>query len=164
MQKSNLIFRTIVFLANQVLWTVFVGSIAIIITLYITVKVNSKPTHQATATPDSLKLRLLLSAFQMAEEGYPMRMQNPSEKDQEVPARRFPLPLGVDVDDPYKEFVYTSDSYEEVSDDSPMFSVDCEMCLTTAGKNELTRIREAIQCSRIFKLVVNSNRQTFLVF
>merc|ERR1719471_987384 len=44
------------------------------------------------------------------------------------------------ANDPYKDFVFTSDSYEEVSEESPMFSVDCEMCLTTLGKNELTRI------------------------
>ena len=98
--------------------------------LQIAVKEVSKPIHQDT--PESLKLRLLLSAFQMAEEGYPMRTNLPEN--------------GPDVDDSYKDFVFTSDSYEEVSDDSPMFSVDCEMCLTTAGKNELTRIREDIQC------------------
>ena len=51
-----------------------------------------------------------------------------------------PKDQDVDIDDPYKEFVFTSDSYDEVSEDSPMFSVDCEMCLTTSGRNELTRI------------------------
>lgn len=34
----------------------------------------------------------------------------------------------------------TKEVYKEVSDDSPLFAIDCEMCLTTANENELTRI------------------------
>jgi RNA exonuclease 1 len=56
----------------------------------------------------------------MVEEGYPV-----------------PMP-GVAKD--YTEYVFTSDEYDVVAEDSPIFSVDCEMCMTTAGKNELTRI------------------------
>ena len=95
-------------------------------------KKNTEPLPQVKQ--DSLKLRLLLSAFQMAEEGYPMRTglsEDSSDPDT--------------ANDPYKDFVFTSDSYEEVSEESPMFSVDCEMCLTTLGKNELTRIRDGRQ-------------------
>ena len=93
--------------------------------MHIAVKEKPKPT--SGIAQESLKLRLLLSAFQMAEEGYPMRLDLPG------------LP------ELYKEFVFTNDSYEEVSEDSPMFSVDCEMCLTTSGRNELTRIREVTE-------------------
>ena len=96
-------------------------------------KKNTEPLPQVKQ--DSLKLRLLLSAFQMAEEGYPMRT-NLSEDSSD--------PDDI-ASDPYKDFVFTSDSYEEVSEESPMFSVDCEMCLTTLGRNELTRIRDGRQ-------------------
>lgn len=34
----------------------------------------------------------------------------------------------------------TKDIYKEVSDNSPLFAMDCEMCSTTANENELTRI------------------------
>ena len=95
-------------------------------------KKNTEPLPQVKQ--DSFKLRLLLSAFQMAEEGYPMRTNLSDEgRDPDI------------ANDPYKDFVFTSDSYEEVSEESPMFSVDCEMCLTTLGKNELTRIRDGRQ-------------------
>ena len=68
-----------------------------------------------------LKLRLLLSAQQMIEEGYP-------------------LPLPGMMATRYSKFVMTKETYEEANPDSPMFSVDCEMCMTTEGKLELTRI------------------------
>ena len=34
----------------------------------------------------------------------------------------------------------TKDEYGEVSNDSPLFAMDCEMCLTTTNESELTRI------------------------
>ena len=37
-------------------------------------------------------------------------------------------------------FIQSIVHINQVGDDSPMFSVDCEMCRTTAGRNELTRI------------------------
>ena len=97
---------------------------------------------------DSLKLRLLLSAFQMAEEGYPMRTDL-SDEGRTTPD---------DSSDPYKDFVFTSDSYEEVSEGSPMFSVDCEMCLTTLGKNELTRIRDERQMFSLIESLLGSRK------
>ena len=35
-------------------------------------------------------------------------------------------------------FVIVRSEYAEVNDDSPLFSIDCEMCLTNAG-SELTK-------------------------
>ena len=70
---------------------------------------------------DSLKLRLLLSAEQQLDEGYPLL------RDESARQR-------------YGSYVFTCDSYTPVVDSSPMFSVDCEMCMTTAGKLELTRV------------------------
>ena len=70
---------------------------------------------------DSLKLRLLLSASQMVTENYP-------------------LPLKGTMEERFRDFQLTCPKgYTEVSDSSPLYSVDCEMCLTDQG-NELTRI------------------------
>lgn len=67
------------------------------------------------------RTKLLLSALQMVDEGYP-------------------LPLRGELANRYKDFVLTKSSYKEVTDTSPMFALDCEMCRTSAGINELTRI------------------------
>merc|ERR1719158_1411365 len=69
---------------------------------------------------ECLKLRLLLSATQMVTENYP-------------------LPLAGSMQERYTDFKPTSEKYVEVSATSPLFSVDCEMCLTDEG-SELTRI------------------------
>ena len=70
----------------------------------------------------SLKLQLLLSVSQMIEESYPIPMKGAmSEK--------------------YSDYVMTNnDGYLPLNEESPLFSVDCEMCLTSIGKNELTRV------------------------
>lgn len=67
------------------------------------------------------RTKLLLSALQMVEDDYP-------------------LPLRGELSKKYKNFVFTKDNYKPVSDDSPMFGVDCEMCKTSSGYNELTRV------------------------
>ncbi|KAL5293412.1 REXO5 family protein [Megaselia abdita] len=67
------------------------------------------------------RTKLLLSALQMVEDDYP-------------------LPLRGELAKKYKNFVFTKKNYKPVSDESPMFGVDCEMCRTSSGYNELTRI------------------------
>jgi len=67
------------------------------------------------------RTKLLLSALQMVDEGYPIPMQG-------------------DLHSRFKEFRFTKKSYAPVTNRSPMFGVDCEMCHTVAGMNELTRI------------------------
>jgi RNA exonuclease 1 len=69
----------------------------------------------------SIKLQLLLSLSQMLDENYP-------------------LPLGGQMNKNFSHFVNSKDEYIEVNPDSPLFAVDCEMCITTAGKNELTKV------------------------
>jgi len=68
----------------------------------------------------SLKLSLMLSATQMVTDNYP-------------------LPLSGSLGEKYAGYKFTSSEYEEVGEDSPLYSVDCEMCLTSAG-HELTRV------------------------
>ncbi len=82
------------------------------------VKVKEEPEE---AEEECLKLRLLMSAKQMVQENYP-------------------LPLSTVMRDRYSDYVLTSDEYDDASPESPLFSVDCEMCMTTRRKMELTRI------------------------
>ncbi|XP_055315278.1 RNA exonuclease 5 isoform X2 [Sitodiplosis mosellana] len=85
---------------------------------------NDGKSTTATAKNDTevfSRTQLLLSALQMIDEGYP-------------------LPLRGELANRYKEFVMTKDKYEAVTAQSPMFGVDCEMCRTSVGVNELTRI------------------------
>ncbi|XP_016934743.2 RNA exonuclease 5 [Drosophila suzukii] len=86
------------------------------------------PIESKETVPDDLhkddkfpRTKLLLSALQMVDEGYPIPMQG-------------------DLHSRFKEFRFTKKSYAPVTNRSPMFGVDCEMCHTVAGMNELTRI------------------------
>ena len=70
----------------------------------------------------SLKLQLLLSVSQMIEESYP------------VPMKGY-------MCEKYSDYIMTTtEGYLPLTKDSPIYSVDCEMCLTSIGKNELTRV------------------------
>ena len=86
------------------------------------IKTDAKSKKKFATT----KLKLLLSAQQMVVENYP-------------------LPLSGKLGDKYQEFQFTKSEYAEVCDDSPLYSVDCEMCLTDAG-HELTR-HKSIFCN-----------------
>lgn len=81
----------------------------------------SAPMPAQTQDEVFSRTQLLLSALQMIDEGYP-------------------LPLRGELANRYKDFVMTKDQYKEVTAQSPMYAVDCEMCRTSAGVNELTRI------------------------
>ena len=86
-----------------------------------------KEAEPVTATPSKssetlpLKLRLLLGFGQLLEESYPIR-------------------LGPDMTQRYSRYVFTKDAYDEVHEGSPLLGLDCEMCVTAAGKMELTSI------------------------
>ena len=64
--------------------------------------------------PGAKKTDLLLSLEQMKVENFPL----PDEED----------------------FIPTLDHYDPVTSDSPMFGLDCEMCRTTTGELEVTRV------------------------
>lgn len=67
------------------------------------------------------RTKLLLSALQLVDEAYPLPLQG------ELAIR-------------FKDFVMTKSEYAPVTSTSPMFGLDCEMCFTSAGCNEVTRI------------------------
>lgn len=52
----------------------------------------------------------------------------------------YPIPLKGELANKYNEYVLTQDEYKEASVNSPMFGLDCEMCRTTSGSLELTRV------------------------
>uniref|UniRef100_A0A158P754 Exonuclease domain-containing protein n=1 Tax=Angiostrongylus cantonensis TaxID=6313 RepID=A0A158P754_ANGCA len=60
-----------------------------------------------------LKTELLITTPEMVENGYPF---------------------------PDDSIIPTKDKYATVTRDSPVFALDCEMCVTSAGHHELTRI------------------------
>ncbi|XP_044269439.1 RNA exonuclease 5 [Tribolium madens] len=67
------------------------------------------------------RTQLLLSGWQMVEEN-------------------FPLPIKGLMENKYAGYVLTKDRYEDVTPHSKMFGIDCEMCKTTIGDLELTRV------------------------
>lgn len=77
------------------------------------VKTESKSAQQ------DVKLRLLMNISDMNEEGYPL------------PGMTFDKDL---------KFRCTKEEYLPVNSDSPMFSIDCEMCITERQVREVTSI------------------------
>lgn len=52
----------------------------------------------------------------------------------------YPLPVKGRQEDKYRDYVFTKDVYEDVTTSSPLFAVDCEMCLTENNILEVARI------------------------
>ncbi|KAM8710462.1 hypothetical protein ACLKA7_017131 [Drosophila subpalustris] len=95
-------------------------------TLFVKAIFPMEPQQSARATglhaDDKFpRTKLLLSALQMVDEGYP-------------------IPLQGELQERFKSYKLTKATYAPVTDCSPMFGVDCEMCRTITGANELTRI------------------------
>ncbi|XP_015123461.1 uncharacterized exonuclease C637.09 isoform X2 [Diachasma alloeum] len=83
---------------------------------------NGRPNPQNLPPTDKFpRTQLLLSPWQLVEENYPL-----------------PLRGGLAIR--YKDYILTKDEYLEATPTSPMFGLDCEMCRTTSGFLELTRI------------------------
>ena len=73
------------------------------------------------SSPKATKVNLLLNLNQMISENYPLPLEGPMKHR-------------------YAHFVPSKDEYEPVTESSPLFAVDCEMCLTSIGKLELTKV------------------------
>ncbi|XP_055700616.1 RNA exonuclease 5 [Phlebotomus papatasi] len=86
-------------------------------------KRNGDKEQEEELHPDDVfpRTKLLLRPLQMVDEGYP-------------------LPLRGELATKCRDYLLTKDSYKEVTPQSPMFGLDCEMCRTTLGFNELTRV------------------------
>ncbi|KAK0167983.1 hypothetical protein PV327_001828 [Microctonus hyperodae] len=82
---------------------------------------NIKVNQELPSNDKFSRTQLLLSPWQLVEENYP-------------------LPLRGGLANRYKDYVLTKESYLEATSNSPMFGLDCEMCKTTTGLLELTRI------------------------
>ncbi|GFU26995.1 RNA exonuclease 5 [Nephila pilipes] len=92
---------------------------------------EKKVKVEASLNCDSFsKLHLLLSPIQLVMENYP-------------------LPSNVFCYSKINDYVFTKETYAPVTKNSPIFSVDCEMCRSTKSKYDLTRIA-----------VVNENLET----
>ncbi|KAK4876947.1 hypothetical protein RN001_009453 [Aquatica leii] len=85
--------------------------------------ISKSDSGESLSLPKSDKFprtQLLLSGWQMIEENFPMPVKGLIERK-------------------YAGYVLTKDCYKDVTPFSPMFGVDCEMCMTTV-ESELTRI------------------------
>ncbi|GFY53938.1 RNA exonuclease 5, partial [Trichonephila inaurata madagascariensis] len=86
------------------------------------------------------KLNLLLSPVQMLKEHFPMPDSNYKRSKCD-------------------NYVFTKESYSRVSKNSPMFALDCEMCVTTK-KSELTRIAVVNEnCEVIYNTLVKPDNE-----
>ncbi|CAI9735550.1 RNA exonuclease 5 isoform X2 [Octopus vulgaris] len=80
-------------------------------------KVSSVSPNTIDAFPRTL---LLLNLLQMARENYPLPIKSK---------------WGF-----YDDYIFSKESYEKVTDKSPIFGLDCEMCKTSDGVYSLTRV------------------------
>nr|CAH7712498.1 unnamed protein product [Callosobruchus chinensis] len=94
----------------------------------------SEPICPDSKLPPSDKFprtQLLLSGWQMVEEN-------------------FPLPIQGLVERKYAGYILTKDKYKDVTPFSPLFAIDCEMCKTSTGELELTRVSVVDEHHKVF--------------
>lgn len=98
-----------------------------------TVDPKSNDIHPNDKFP---RTKLLLSALQMVDDGYPM-------------------PLRGELNKQFANYVMTKKKYAPVTNRSPLFGLDCEMCRTSKGINELTRISIVNEsCETVYETLV----------
>lgn len=89
--------------------------------IYPVASAQSKDAEKIPAGDAFSRTKLLLSALQMVDEGYP-------------------VPVVGDLSYRYADYRLSKKEYEPVSASSPMFALDCEMCQTSLGVHEITRV------------------------
>lgn len=83
--------------------------------------VEENPLHPALHQDDAFsRTSLLLSTSQLMQEKFPLPVQYSNVRTM--------------------NFKFTKEDYAPVDDKSPMFALDCEMCLTVTRQLELTRV------------------------
>ena len=87
------------------------------------VKQEEKPSDQEIESKENVKFekasktKLLLSPMQMLAEGCPL-------PDNEM----------------YVNFICSKSKYDPANDDSPLYAIDCEMCLTVYNESQIARV------------------------
>jgi len=96
-----------------------------------------KQTLQSLGPKKGSKLDLLLNIEQLKEEGYPLPIEGYSKNQQ--------------------HYVHTKDEYSEVTENSPLFGLDCEMCMTKNGSQltYVTLVTEDLEV--LYKSYVRTN-------
>lgn len=105
---------------------------------------NNQQKKLKTETSDLDKIpriSLLLNVVQMIREDYP-------------------LPFDLSCSERVREYVYTKDVYTPVSNSSPLYSIDCEMCNNIDGEMEIVWLalaNENLEC--IYQTFVKPRRK-----
>lgn len=106
--------------------------------------INNESKNSELPTTDKFpRTQLLLSLCQMVEENYPVPLKGELAKKlvSVMNVCLITLPLLIQrLLCRYGNYILTKNMYIEASATSPMFGLDCEMCRTTSGELELTRI------------------------
>lgn len=100
--------------------------------LFQTKKSNSgQSARLATSELDKIpRTSIMLSVHQMTLEDYPLPFDNSTLHN-------------------YTEYVFSKDAYEPVTNQSPLYSIDCEMCYNVDGEMEtvwLAMVNENMEC------------------
>jgi RNA exonuclease 1 len=99
--------------------------------IYSNVKKDKLDSSKITHTLDKIpRTSLLLNVVQMLREDYP-------------------LPFDEATQERTKHYVFTNDNYTECTNESPLFSIDCEMCFNIDGEMEvvwLAVVNEHLDC------------------
>ncbi|KAJ8924882.1 hypothetical protein NQ315_001037 [Exocentrus adspersus] len=95
-------------------------------------EILSQPKNHELPSSDKFpRTQLLLSGWQMVEENFPLPIKGLAERK-------------------YAGYVLTKDKYKDVTPLSPMFAIDCEMCRTSTGELELTRVSAVDESHNVF--------------
>ena len=93
-------------------------------------KTSNSPDRSTSSLDKIPRTSLLMSLKQMVREDYPVPFDQSGSHN-------------------LSDYVFTKDSYLPVKNDSPLFSIDCEMCYNEDGDMEtvwLALVNERLEC------------------